>query len=324
MTEAAPYTAGNLRPFNYITESNFGVTPATALIWGGELLDVHPVTNMKMEEIVESGSATYGDVVYDPPIYGFEAKLITRKTSGGFDWRAFFATFGMCGATGSSTFLSLPASFTAQIAKLVGAAYSYNFYSGCYIDRLKMSWDKPMREVIFDIKVLSQYVQPSTGKTITGHQAVTVGADASPITTDLLRWANNPQISYGGGPPLLADLYAKKCSLTIDHHLEPAPEGIATGADATKRPMPIAFAKGKTDILFEVDLESNTENWTNAKLARSSIEQLVPPHFAASGEYHILLATGYFVGDDLAPIKASDVNRESFKAKFKSCTLVAP
>ncbi len=313
-------TAGNLEKGYFVAESTFGVTPTTdPITYMADILEVLNLHDPKREDEIDAGSRAYSSTHDGCVVDGFEIKARARLISGAYDWRNFFMYYAIGGIAASAD-VPLP-SFTGQISKKQGSTYYRDFYSGSKCDIAKIIGEEVGKPITFNYKFLSQYLKMTTGtastsKAMTGHQAVTVGADPTPPTTAKLSWSRAPQINIAGGG--LNSFKPKKFTVRLENHLEPE-EGFVTGNDGTDRAMATAFLEGEQEIWFECEgLSYNDETYNNAKMGDSAITELVVRF--QSGEYSIHLANGYFPGKDMAEYKQALI-KQGFIAKFKTITL---
>ena len=302
-------TAGDLVQFLYVNESVYGTTPTSALVYGGDTATFTPKVDLSQNYIRLAGSRGIGTVVPGPYKCGFNATMYDRV---GYDWTTFFAV-NACGAAGGLT--EHLGSFSAQIETLENSYPVYNVYSGCKIDKLKISCDKPGMPLIFDIDVMAQWVIWGGSKSMTGFQTVTVGADPSMPSGQVYCWSDKHMINIAGGGA--ATFPVSKWSFTLENHLVGMPL-VVTGADAYKLPLEAGagISEGVRDIVFEYECPSTNETYTNSKLANQAITSLTVP----VGAKTITLTDGVWEGNDLAS-KKQDLMTESGKIRFKSLTI---
>jgi len=298
-----------IKQFYYVPEVTYGVTPTSALTYGGPIVSFKPNVD-KQVELHRTSGRDFSDVTRGPYKAGFNIKAKARSVSGGYNWTNLWAMFGMGSASGLADTLG---SFTAQTSK-VGAATTYNFYNGCKVSKLNISSEGPGKEILFDADVIAQWVQAATTtKAITGLQSLTVGADPTDITTPLLIWNGISQINLGGG---LTTWTPRKWSLIVDNHLAPNPEN-RLGADSVKYPLDAgSLPEDSRDIILEVTLPHEAETYLAAKLADTAITAVTIPIDAKT----VTLSNGVFMANDLPELKQG-LLEETCKMQFTSLSI---
>lgn len=303
------YTAGELDALYYIAESVYGTTPTGAQVFGGDLISLKPDVSMGKQYVVQGSNRSFGTVTKGPYKAGFKAQLYNRAA---VSWRTLLAAYAFGSTTGLTDHLG---SFSALIAKKVGANYFYNMYNGCKINALKISAEKPGEAFVFDLDVFAQWVTPSTSKTFAGLQAVTMGAypaePAKPIDT----WLTGVQINIAAGG--LAAFPIKRFSLTVDNHMSRQPD-LKTGADSVQYPLEAgqAINEGERDIIFDYSIDSSNETCTNSKLADQAITALT----IKIGSYTTTLSGGVWEANDLPEIKQA-LMEEGGKIRFNALSI---
>jgi hypothetical protein len=305
----AAFTAGELRKLYWVAESTYGVTPATALTWGGEILELSPMDDLKVRINRISGSRSAFDRTRDGAEMGFRVKCLSRAVSGGYNWRNLFAAYAFGSTTGLADHLG---SFSAQVLKVVGGTSYYSQYAGCKINKLTLGADAPGEPFVFDAEVLARWLQKATAKAITGLQSVTVGADPADITTSLLTWNGVSQYNLGGG---LTNWYPKSLKLTVDNGMQ-RQMGNVVGADSNRYVVPIGISEGQRDIVLEAGLWYEDETWVNARLAGTAVTAVTIP----VDSYTITLSNGELLANDFPTLK-HDLMDETVKISFKSLSI---
>ncbi len=307
----AQYSPGELKTFYYVPEVTYGTTPTDALTWGCDLVSLKPRVNANKDfhSTESSTNGTYGAVTRGGWEIGYTMEGLAHVASGSYDWFDFWAVYGLGSATACTRHLG---SFTAQVGKTVSSSNYYDFYNGCKINKLTISCDGPGKLIKFSAEVMCRWVTQDTDKTIAGLQAVTVGANASDITTAILTWTGASQINIAAGG--LTTWYPRKWELVVDNHLERM-MGNVTGADAGQYSVTYALSEGLREITFTCDLPYEGETYTAAKLASSAITALTIP----VDNETITLSTGELLvdGDDW-PEYGHKLMDEPVKIKFKS------
>lgn len=303
------YTAGELDALYYVAESAYGTTPTGAQSFGGDLISLKPSVDVARNYIVHGANRSFGSTTKGPYKAGFSASLYNRSA---VDWRTLFAAYA-CGST--SGLADHLGSFSALVAKKVGAAYKYNVYNGCKISRLVISSELPGKPWVFDIDVLAQWVSASTSKTFTGLQSVTMGAYPAEPAKPVLTRLTQPQINLAAGG--LAAFPAKKLSLTVDNHLVGQPD-VKTGADAAAYPLNAGqnISEGERDIIVDYTIDSTNETYTNSKLA----DQAVTAMTIVVGAYTITLSGGVWEANDLPELKQG-LMEESGRIRFNAMSI---
>lgn len=299
-----------IKKFYYVPEATYGTTPTTALTWGCEIDTFKPTVDWQTEMIRTSGRDVT-DFMDTALKVAMTLKGRARAVSGAYDWTNLFAVYGMGATTGLADTLG---SFTCQTCKVAGANTFYNFYSGCKINNLQISTEGPGKDIAFTADIIAQAVAASTSKTISGIQALTVGADPTDITTSLLTWSGISQINVAGGG--LTNWHPRRWTFAIDNHLEPWPQN-KTGADSAN----YAFEAGQLpesdrDITLEVELPHETETLLNANIAKSAITAVTFP----IGNKTLTLTNGRLIGGNSPELKQSLLS-ETLKFQFKTLSI---
>lgn len=303
------YTAGELDALYYVAESAFGTTPTGAQSFGGDIISLKPSVDLVKEFILQGSNRSFGTATKGPYRAGFAASLYNRSA---VDWRTLFAAYAFGSTSGLADHLG---SFSALVGKKVGAAYKYNMYNGCKINKLVISSELPGKPWVFDVDVMAQWVSQSTTKSFTGLQTVTMGAyptePAKPILTRLV----NPQINLNAGG--LAAFPVKKISLTVDNHLSRQPS-CKVGADSADYPLDAgeAINEGIRDIIVDYTIDATNETYTNSKLADQAVTALT----IKVGAYTITLSGGVWEANDLPELK-QDLMEESGRIRFNALSI---
>jgi hypothetical protein len=298
----ATYTAGELKSLNWVNESAYGTIPTAALSWGGDIVSLTPSIDMKVQYLTASGSRAFNTTTKGAYDVGFSVKARARANATPYFWYNFWMLYG-CGTT--ATTADHLGSFTAQVAKLVGASPYYNYFNGCKFNKFSINYVSPGEPIILEGDIWAQYVTPDTDKAMTGIQAVTVGADAAEQTGAVLTWSAVSQVNIAAGG--LATWYPKTMKLTVDNHLERQYGHIGT------YPVAIALTEGPRDIILEVTLPHNNETYTNAKLAGSAVTAVTLPIDGGT----LTLGDGVWEANDFPELK-HDVMEESSRIRFKT------
>ena len=310
----ANYSPGELANFNYVAESPYGTTPTgTALTWGCTIQSLKPKVNSHQVFHLGSTSRSYSDVTKGAWDVGFKLKGWARATSGGYDWRNFFATYGLGSTTALTEHLG---SFTGQAEFIIGAGKVYWHFNGCKIDKLTINCEGAGQIVDFEADVIARWVTESTSKTQTGLQnGIVVGADADEITTAMLTWASNSKINIAAGG--LAYWYPNNWKIEIDNHLT-AHMGLVYGIDTNYYPCAASIYEGVRDILFTCERDLENETYNTAKLTGQAVTAITIP----MDDDTITLSDGVFLleDDDLPEFKR-DIMTQPLRAKFKSISI---
>lgn len=308
----ANYSPGELANFNYSAETNYGTTLTTALTWGCTVQSAKPKVNPHKAFHLGSTSRSYSDVTRGAWDIGLKLKGWARATSGGYDWRNFFATYALGSTTALTEHLG---SFTGQVEFAIGAGKLYWHLNGCKIDKLKISCEGAGQIIDFDADILARWLTKGTAKAITGLQTVTVGADASEIITAMLTWSDVSQINIAAGG--LVDWHPKSWSIEIDNQLT-ATMGNLLGADSAYYHCPRALNEGGRDIVFTCQLDLENETYNTAKLASSAITAITIP----IDNDVITLSNGeILLEDDDLPEFKRDVMEQPLRIRFKSISV---
>lgn len=305
---------GGVRSINYITESAFGTPPATALVFGGTPRNIKPGYDPKKSFFIEPASRSYtrtarGMIEVNPVI-----KAFAHIASGGYDWKNFWAVFGMGSTSGLTNTLG---SFLMQTSKSWdgGSTKLYNFYHGCKMDKLTITADKPGQPLLFEADIKAQFITYDTNKVITQMYSQTVGADATDITTAYATWAGVLQFNLGGAG--LADFHPKTWKVIVENSLTPKP-GIKVGYDTVKYPVALGFDEGIRNIIFEATIAHEDETYVNAKIADTAVTAITIP----IDDETVTLSNGEFEANDLAdPDAESTSNEEKIRIRFKSLSI---
>ena len=303
------YTAGELDLFYYVAETTYGVTPTTGLVYGGDIISLKPLVDLRKNFVLLGGNRSFGTVTKGPYKAGFQASMYARSA---VDWRAFFATF----AYGSTyAVVDHTGSFSALIAKKVDTSYKYNMYNGCKITKLTISSELPGKPWVFDVDVLAQHVVQSTTKSFTGMQTVTMGAYPSEPAKPILTRLVTPKINLAGGG--LAAFPVTKVSLTVDNHMTGQP-GCKIGADSVDYPLDAGegINEGERDIIVDYTIPATNETYTNSKLA----DQAVTAMTIKIGAYTITLNGGVWEANDLPELKQG-LMEESGRIRFNALSI---
>ena len=304
------FTAGELKRWYFVPESTYGTTPATALTYGGAILRMRPKVNMAVERHWLGDTQGYTQVTRGPYKAGFDLEYYAHQDSGAYYWYNFAALYGYGATGGLADHLG---SFTAQFRKYVNPTNYYDIYNGCKINSLSMKWGKPGLPIVIKADVIAQFLTLSTAKAITGLQSVTVRADPTDISTNLLCRSGISQINLGGG---LANWYPTTLEWTIERNLEPQ-QGNRLGADSVQYPLDvIALDEGPRDIVVTADLRYAGNTYKAAKLAGTAITALTVP----VGNQTITFSNGDFASDDF-PEEEQKVRDEPLKMYFKSLAI---
>jgi len=315
---ADTYTIGEVRRLYYVAEATYATTVTSSLVYAGLPVSIKPKSNFKIEPEYVQGSRSFSTAGRDGMVeMGFSYQGKAQAVSGGYNWKNFFAVYGFGSLTGiedGSSSYGRIGSFSAIIGITQGINTYYNLYNGCVIDSLKISCDEPGKAILFDAEILAQYVDYGTSKTFTRLQSVTVGADPTTITTDILRWAGNIQVNIAAGG--LTTIYPSKFALTVKNNITREP-GNRTGADAVIYPVAIDMTEGAREIMVELTLPRKSQTFQNAKIANSAITALTIP----IGVNTITLTGGVFAADDLAELKLDSPLDETVKMIFNGLTI---
>lgn len=300
------YSPGELANFQFIDEATYGVTPETALTWGGILTSAKPKVNANQDFIYGSTNRGYSDAVSGTWEIGLTLKGLARVAQSNYHWYNFWWKYGL-GSTTSAT-EHLP-SFSLQINFAIGTGYVYWLFNGCKIDKLKLSSEGHGLPIEFEAEIMSQWVSKSTTKAITGFQTITIGSDGSAPTSDLLTWTEPIEVKLGTAAPF--DMSPKKWELTIDNDLARTP-GIIEGADAAYYNCVSALSEGKREVEFQCTLDLEDERYNTAKLAEDNFLLHLPI------DTQILSAPDgtILVGDDDLPEFKRDHMEQTLKARM--------
>jgi hypothetical protein len=305
----AAFTAGELKTLNYIPEVTYGVTPVTALTWGGDIEEFTPTDDMKVRINRISGTRSTFDATRDAAEMGFKLKCRARAAAGGTDWRALWAAYAFGSTTALTDHLG---SFSAQVLKTVGASNYYTQYSGCKLDKLGISAASPGEPWMFEADVMARWKQNATAKAIVGLQSLTVGANATDTTTSPLTWNGASQYNIGGG---LVTWYPKSIKFGVDNAMQ-RQMGNVVGADAVKYSVPIGISEGARDITLEANLWYADETFVNARLNNTAVTAVTIP----IDTFTVTLSNGVFMANDFPALK-HDLMEETVKINFKSLTI---
>lgn len=312
----AQYTAGEMKKLHYVPEVTYGVTPPVGdvptLTWGANCESLKgKVATHKQFHILEA-SRSFGSTTSETWDAGFTVKAVAQLASGAYDWRKLWAVYGLGSTSGLAEHLG---SFTAQTGKVVGANQKYNWYNGCKITKLQIGAEKVGMPVGFEADVLARWFAKATTKAMTGLQALTVGADPTNISTNVLCWNGALQYNLGGAG--LTTWHPKSWKLIVDNHIE-RHYGNLTGADTNKYPVTWALNEGKRDIDFEVVVPHEDETWIDAKLASTAMTAVTIP----LDTFTLTLSNGEILleEDDLPEYK-QDLMEETIKVKFKTLSI---
>lgn len=304
------YTRGELQGIMWREELTYGLTPTGALAWGGKLVSVKPRFDVKKEFIPGPGSRGHTDVVREFITCGANIKYYARIDGGGYDWRYFGAAMGYGTISGVVEHLS---SFSMQLAMKVGSSYRYNKYSGCKFDKLAIQSDGAGLPLLFDADIICQYIEPSTSKSYTKIQAVTMGADAAEVTAPILKYTGNVQIDLGSGP---YNLKPKTWKFTVQNGLE-AQEGNLPGASGGPYSLAAGSGinEGERQILFEFSKDCEGEDYINAVLSDTAVAAVTIP----VGANTITLSDLELIGD--LPERQHAIFQESYQLRATSMAI---
>jgi hypothetical protein len=313
----AAYSPGEIANFYFVPETVFGTTPTDALTWGGIITEkdgAKPKVNQNKQFHRGSTSRSFSDVTKGAWNVGFKLKALARVTSGGYNWKNFWAVYALGSATALTEHLG---SFTAQLERVIGASKVYWHFNGCKINKLAIACEGPGQLIEFDADILARWPNAGTAKAITGLQALTVGDDPAEITTALMTWASVSQINIAAGG--LVNWYPRAWQINIDNGLK-ATMGNLTGADANNYPCAQSINEGGRDILFSCTLDLENETYNTAKLAGSAITALT----FIFDTFTVTLSNGELVveDDDLPPFHR-EIGEQTLRIRFKSIAVSA-
>jgi hypothetical protein len=310
-------TTGELQELYWIGETVYGTTPATALIWGCDLISAKDDTDTQRAFNMISGSRAFGSTTRGMIKCGFTTKGYARLVSGAYDWTKFFALNAL-GALAAVTD-RLP-SFSSQVSikqtALGGAiTYQYFLYNGCKLSKLVLSGDNVGQPIVWDATVMARWVTYSATKGFTGLQTVTVGADpADPNTATPVCWTTPHQYNLNGAG-YVTTLRPRSWKLTIDNHCVPMP-GQVLGADAIYYEVAQTIEEENRDIILEVTLPAQDQTFETAK----RLGQVMTGFKIQVDAKVITLGTGYFEENDF-PTYKQGLNDETFKIRFQTITI---
>ena len=311
------YSPGEIANFYYVAESVYGTTPTDALTWGGIIAEkdgAKPKVNKNQAFHRGTSSRSFSDVTIGAWNVGFKLRGLARVTSGGYNWKNFWAAYALGSTTALTEHLG---SFTAQLERVIGAGKVYWHFNGCKIDKLAISCEGPGQLIEFDVDVLARWPNRGTAKAITGLQALTVGADPAEITTALMTWASVSQINIAAGG--LTTWYPRKWQIDIDNGLK-ATMGNLTGADTANYSCAQAINEGPRDIIFSCTLDLESETYNTAKLAGSAITALT----FVLDTFTVTLSGGkLLVEDDDLPPFSREIGEQTIRIRFSGITVSA-
>lgn len=305
----ATYTAGELDSLQWVNESVYGTIPTGALSWAGDIISLKPSIDMSTEFLHATGSRAYNATARGMTKAGFSVECRARADASPYDWEDFWAVYGLGAASTTAEHLG---SFTAQVAKIVGATSYYNHYNGCKFNKFSIKGTAVGEPLVFGGDIMAQSISYGTSKNLTQIQTVTVGADAAEQTGATLRWNSICQINIAGGG--LANFFPKNWVFTCDNFLEAMPGHRANGA--TIYDVPVAIDEGRRDLTFTCTLPHGSETYTNAKIAGSAITALT----FGVGAMTVTLSTGEFVPNEFPELK-HDLMEETMTIKFKTIAI---
>lgn len=307
----AGFTAGNMKRWAFVPEATYGTTPATALTYGGAVLKLTPKVNPDTEFIYLGDTPDYTQVTRGPYKVGYSLEYYAHQDSGAYYWYNFATVYAM----GASKALAdtLP-SFTSSFRKYVGTTNYYQVFNGSKINSTTWRFGKVGKPIIFKDDVVSQFITLLSNKTGTGIQhGVTIGADPTDISTNLLCRTGVSQINLGGGG--LTNWYPELFEITIGRELDPVPGSKVV--NSVDYPLDsIALDEGPRTISATAEVRYANSTYTAAKQAGTPITAITIP----CGNQTITLSNGDFIGDD-HPDETQNIRDETIKMRFKTMTM---
>lgn len=306
------YTAGEVLPLMWIAEVTYGVTPTTAMAWGGDVISLRPDVDLDKQYIIEQGNRSFGTCTVGARKARFALKYYNRPA---LDWRSLMAYYCYGSTTGLADH---EGSFSALVGIKQGSSYKYNLYNGCKINKGVISCEKPGMPLVYEADVIAQWVQAATALTgFSGLQSpatISGGTLPTPPAAGADSWLGILQLNLNAGG--LANFYPRKWSLTVDNHMEAEP-GNALGADAVKYGLDAGQGvnEGGRDIIFTCTKPAADETWTNAKLADLAVTALTIP----IGSRTITLSGGVFNSN--LPERKQALMDEDLEIRFNAMSI---
>lgn len=300
MSTCPPYTAGDLKSLQTITETIYGTTPTGVLSYAGDLKTVSGgSTNMNAVKQRYGGSRTFDEMTYEPTSFGYSANFNVKNVLKTKDWATTWGTYTLGALTGPIR--KLP-TFSTMIC---GSPTVFNLASGCMVNSFKMSSNGLGTPIEFDADVVCRQLRASTTRAFT-NPVVTVGADAPTTTESIIHTLEFPTINAVKSP-------VKSWNLTINNQVFGVPdkqgdEMLANG---------FCLASEGVEISFTATKQAGNETWTALKLAKTDgITVTIPV-----GLRTITLTGGAVMGNDF-PTRAQAQYDETLNMEFKGITIV--
>lgn len=298
---------GMLKPLYWGLESNYGVSPSSALNWACDVVDITPMNDVKQALHHITGSRAYKKSTRGPGDYGFTVKGMARFSATPYFWYNFWARFGLGSTTGTTNRLE---SFTAQVAVLDSPTTYYNIYNGCKVNKLTLNFPKYGEVVEFEAEVYAQFMESTTSKTLSKLQNVTLGANPTDPATEEITWDTEPAFSIGG---LGFSISPRNMKIVVENELT-RQYGIRTGVDGKKYPLTRKLSEGRRNITAELSMPLEDMKYVDYKLTNEPVLSLTV--WLEEAANYLSLIDGVFMANDF-PVLKHDPMDETLKIAFQ-------
>lgn len=306
------YVPGELRPLYGVKETNYGVTPASALDYLGELLSATP--NIEPNQSVEywSGGRSYAPAScvferWDPAL---RVQVQPRVPAAGYAWMDGLVE-GALGLTSGTEALGRLPSYSMRVELTQGAVIGQYLYNGCKVNSLTISADKPGGRVLLDAELHASYISKvGAARAVTGLQALTLGAGEAPPSSPPLQWKAPTTLVAESS----RTIYPQRLSISIANNLQ-RQGGSVPGADSAGYSLTTALHEGRREISAEVELYLEDLVIMDEMLANQAVASLS----TVIGGKSVTLQGGHYIVDGGAwPELRHDVMTQTVRMRFSS------
>lgn len=266
MTSCPIYSAGDVSRLMVVEESIYGVTPTTAMKYGGDQTSYGggPMDIKASPEYL--GGLTYDQMRREAPAYGFESSFKFKPVDASRDWANIWVKLA-CGSV-SGIVRDLP-SFSAHVFV---NKYDRRLFSGCKVNSLTISSGGFGSFIDFKATVWAAGCQESSNGTFStpAYQTVTPDISAASDTGEAICNLDDPYYTSGG---VRMSICAKTWAISINNNLIGTPgklNGLMTAYGG-------CLAGDKREIKFTCTVQQSSELWTKSKLYDNVAFELYVP-----------------------------------------------
>lgn len=309
------YVPGELKPLYGVEESSYGVTPTSTLQYMGELLSATQAIEPNQSVENWSGSRSYAPAScvferWDPTL---KLQVEPRVNAASYDWLDGLMKGVLGTMTGTEALGRLP-SYSLLVELTQGTTLGLYLMNGAKVNSVALSVDKPGGRVKLDAEVFGQYMKKlGASRTLTGLQALTVGANEAAPTTLPLQWKAPMNIVAGSS----RTIYPQNWKATIKNALTRQGEN-KVGADGSNYSVTGQIHEGRREITVEAQLYLEDLVILDEMLANQAITSLST---VLNGDTITFTGGTYIVAPDSFPELKNDVMTHNVKMRFDAIAL---